>query len=117
VAPYVSEVQEQNRTVEIEVELETGREGLDLRHGTSADVEVILREIRDVVRVPSQALLEGNRVLIATPEGLVRALPLQLGLKNWEYAQVLGGLRGGEQVIVSLESEKVKEGVRVRVLP
>jgi HlyD family secretion protein len=117
VAPYVSEVQEQNRTIEIEVEFESGTDGLDLKHGTSADVEVILRELRDVVRVPSQALLEGNRVLVATSEGLARAVPLRLGMKNWEYAQVLEGLSGGEQVIVSLESEKVKEGVRIRVAP
>jgi HlyD family secretion protein len=117
VAPYVSEVQEQNRTLEIEVELESGIAGLDLKHGTSADVELILRDVKDVLRVPSQALLEGNRVLVATPDGVARAVPLRLGMKNWEYAQVLGGLSGGEQVIVSLESEKVKDGVRIRVLP
>lgn len=117
VAPYVSELQEQNRTLEIEVELESGAAGLDLKHGTSADVELILREIRDVIRVPGQALLEGNRVLLVTPDGIARSVPLRLGMKNWEFAQVLDGLSGGEQVIVSLESEKVKEGVRVRVVP
>jgi HlyD family secretion protein len=117
VAPYVSEIQEQNRTLEIEVEIESGATGLDLKHGTSADVELILREIKDVVRIPSQSLLEGNRVLVATSDGAARAVPLRLGMKNWEYAQVLDGLGVGEQVILSLESEKVKDGVRIRVIP
>lgn len=114
VAPYVSEVQEQNRTIEIELELAGGLEGLALKHGTSADVEVVLREERGVLRIPSQALLEGNRVLVAAPDGRARLRALGIGLRNWEYAQVLTGLAEGDPVIVSLESEQLKEGVRIR---
>jgi len=114
VAPYVSELQEQNRTVEIELEFTGGTEGLDLKHGTSADVEVILREEPGVLRIPAQALLEGNRVLIAAADGRARARTLKIGVRNWEFAHVLEGLAEGERVIVSLESEKLKDGVRIQ---
>jgi HlyD family secretion protein len=117
VAPYVSEIQEQNRTLEIEVDLDRVSEGISLKPGTSADVEVILSDVRAAMRIPSRALLEGNRVLVADRDGRARAVPLKLGIRNWEYAQVLEGLAGGEPVIVSLESERVKDGARVRVLP
>lgn len=115
VAPYVSELEEQNRTLEIELELRGGFEGLELKPGTSADVEVILREAPDVLRVPAQALLEGDRVLLAGADGRARSVPIKIGIRNWEHAQVLEGLSEGDPVIVSLESEGLKDGVRVIV--
>ncbi len=115
IAPYVSEVQEQNRTVEVEIELDGAPEGVELRPGLSADVEIILRSEKNVLRVPAPALLEGDRVLLAGADGRARARPLRIGLRNWEYAQVLEGLAAGDLVITSLESEAVKDGARIRL--
>lgn len=114
IAPYVSELLEQNRTLEIEVELTGGIGGIDLKPGTSADVEVILREIPDTLRIPASAILEGDQVFVVDAEGRARRAPVTLGLRNWEYAQLLDGLREGDRIIVSLESELLKEGVPVR---
>lgn len=116
ISPYVSEVQEQNRTVVIEVELDASLDGIKLKHGISADVEVILRKEPDVLRIPTLALLEGNRVLVVGPDQKAVAVPVKIGLKNWEYAQIKEGLSGGESLIVSLESEKVKAGVQVKIV-
>jgi HlyD family secretion protein len=115
VSPYVTEVQEQNRTVVIEIELTEGLNGFTLKHGTSADVEVILRKAPDVLRVPTLSLLDGNRVLVVGSDNVAKAVSVKIGLKNWEFAQVVEGLSGGEPVIVSLESEQVKEGVPVKI--
>jgi len=115
VAPFVSELEEQNRTLEIEVELTGGAEGLDLKPGTSADVEVILEERAEAVRIPTSALMEGDRVFVVGADGKARSVAVRIGLRNWEYAQVLDGVREGDLVIVSLESERLKDGTRVRV--
>lgn len=115
VSPVVSELEEQNRTVEIEAELTGGFDGLDLKPGTSADVEVILRAEDDRLRVPTQALLEGNRVFVAGTDNRVHAVALKIGLRNWEFAEVLEGLQAGDRVIVSLESEKLKDRAAIRV--
>ncbi len=115
IAPYVSELQEQNRTVEVEIEL-ADHQGLVLKHGTSADIEVILQERSGVPRLPTLVLMEGNRVLVVGADGRARAVPVKIGLRNWEYAEVQGGLAEGDRVISSLESEAVKEGVAVRVV-
>lgn len=115
VSPVVSELEEENRTVEIEAELTGGLEGLELKPGTSADVEVILREADDRLRVPAQALIEGNRVLVAGADGKAHATELKIGLRNWEFAEVTAGLKEGDRVIVSLESEKLVDGVDITI--
>ncbi len=113
IAPYVSEAQEQNRTLEVEVELKEPMDGL--KPGISADVEVILRERDGVLRIPSQALMEGDRVLVAGADGIARATAVKIGLRNWEFAEVLEGVAEGDAVIVSLEIEAAKDGARVKI--
>ncbi|MBI2920980.1 MAG: efflux RND transporter periplasmic adaptor subunit [Planctomycetes bacterium] len=115
VSPVVSEIEEQNRTVEIEAEFSGGHENLELKPGTSADVEVILRAEENRLRVPAQALLEGDRVLVAGADGRARAVALRTGLRNWEWVEVVEGLADGDRVIVSLESEELKDGAAIRV--
>lgn len=116
VAPFVLDVEAQNRTVEIEVELDEPELAARLLPGTSADVEVILGERQDVLRVPTATLLEGNQVLIVERNILV-ARPVQIGLRNWDFTEVSEGLKGGEQVVVSLDRPEVKAGARVMVKP
>jgi len=114
VAPYVLDVEAQNRTVEIEVELGDKELAMKLLPGTSADVEVVL-EVRDeVLRLPTSALLEGNRVLVAKNGRLVEQL-VEIGLKNWDYAEVRSGLEQGQRVVTSLDRVEVEAGARVEV--
>jgi HlyD family secretion protein len=114
IAPYVSDIEEQNRTVEIEAELDDAAVAATLLPGTSADVEVILDARDDVLRVPSSALLASGGVLVVNGNHLV-ARPVETGLRNWDYTEVTGGLTGGERVVTSLDRAEVKAGARVVV--
>jgi HlyD family secretion protein len=110
IAPYVSAVEKQARTVDVDATLDnplaTGR----LLVGYSADIEVIL-DVRDnVVRVPTSALQEGGRVLVAGADGVLAERKVKTGLANWEYTEVTEGLNAGERVVTSLEREGVKAG-------
>jgi HlyD family secretion protein len=71
--------------------------------GYSADVEVILAVRDNVVRVPTSALLEGGRVLVAGPTAVLEERKVKTGLANWEFTEVLEGLQAGERVVTSLE--------------
>jgi HlyD family secretion protein len=114
VAPFVLDVEAQNRTVEIEVELDEAGLAAGLLPGTSADVEVVL-EVRDgVLRIPTAALLEGGRVLVPA-DGSLEERALEVGLRNWDWTQVLSGLEQGERVVVSLDRVEVRPGARVRI--
>ena len=114
VAPYVQDVQEQNRVFEIEAELDDDAFARSLTPGTSADVEVILASRDGALRIPSSAILEGDRVLVARG-GRLESREVELGLKNWQFAQVKKGLSPGDAVVVSLDRMEVKEGARVSI--
>lgn len=110
VAPYVSAVEKQARTVDIEALFDDPQAPGKLLVGYSADVEVILAVRENVVRVPTSALQEGGRVLVAGADGRLAERQLKTGLANWEYTEVLDGLAAGERVVASLEREGVKPG-------
>jgi len=109
VAPYVLDTEKQARTVEVEAEIDDRGDAL-LLPGYSADVEVILAEHVDVLRIPTRALIEGNRVYVLE-EGRVRAREVETGLGNWEYTEVTQGLEAGQRVIVSIDREGLADGV------
>ncbi|HSM14944.1 MAG TPA: efflux RND transporter periplasmic adaptor subunit, partial [Thermoanaerobaculia bacterium] len=112
VAPYVLDVQAQNRTVEIEVELEDATLAEKLLPGTSADVEVILEERDDVLRVPTAAILADDRVLVVEQERLAER-PIETGLRNWDFTEVRSGLEAGDRVVTTLDRPEVRAGARV----
>ena len=112
VAPYVSAVEKQARTVDIEATFDNPEAPGKLLVGYSADVEVILAVRDDVVRVPTSALLEGARVLVAGAEGVLEERTVKTGLSNWEFTEVTEGLRAGDRVVTSLERAGVKNGAR-----
>jgi len=114
VAPYVQDVQEQNRVFEIEAELEDEAFARTLPPGTSADVEVVLAARDGVLRIPSSAILEGDRVLVAAG-GRLESRPVTVGLRNWQYAEIRKGLGPGDAVVVSLDRAEVREGVRAEI--
>jgi len=113
IAPYVLDLEKQARTVEVEVEFEKISEKDNLLVGYSADVEIIHDVRNGVLRIPTQTLLEGNRVLRYDNNGVLEERKLTTGLSNWEYAEVLTGLDEGDQIVFSLDRAGVKAGVRV----
>jgi len=109
VAPYVLDTEKQARTVEVEAEIDDRGDAL-LLPGYSADVEVILAEHADVLRIPTRALIEGNRVYVLE-EGRARTRPIETGLGNWEYTEITQGLEAAQRVIVSIDREGLADGV------
>ena len=110
VAPYVSAVEKQARTVDLEATFDQAEPAGTLLVGYSANVEVILAVRENVVRVPTSALQEGARVLVAGADGTLQARALKTGVANWEYTEVLSGLAPGERVVTSPEREGVHAG-------
>lgn len=113
VAPYVLDQEAQNRTLEIEISIDNDELAASLLPGTSADAEVILEKRSNVLRVPTSALLRGRTVLLLVDGRLVER-EVRLGLRNWQFAEVLSGLDPGELVVVSLDKIEIEAGVRAR---
>jgi HlyD family secretion protein len=87
-----------------------GAEALNLLVGMTANVEVQVGQAADALLVPTMALLRasgGYQVLVpntADPAGEPEAVPVQVGLSDGTYTQVLKGLNDGDQVLVELET-------------
>jgi HlyD family secretion protein len=114
VAAFVRDEIDQNRTFDIEVELDDRDFARTLLPGASADAEVILDARDDVLRIPSYALMEGGRVLVVRDEHLAE-VSVETGLRNWQFTEVVSGLARGDPVVVSLDRVEVIEGARVRI--
>lgn len=111
IAPYVVAVEKQARTVSVEANLEQPMAPGELLVGYSADLEIVLAERDNVLRVPTSALQEGGKVLLyRTDTGKLEERMLKIGLSNWEYTEVLEGITEGDSIVTSLEREGVKAG-------
>jgi HlyD family secretion protein len=109
IAPYVADQQEQNRTFEVEAEFDDAGRAREFVPGSTADVEIILEAHDNVLRLPSYAILEGEKVLVVRNGKLV-AVPVKTGLRNWQFTEITDGLSAGDAVVVSLDRAEVKEG-------
>lgn len=114
VAPYVVDLEKQARTVDVEVDFADAGRAKALLAGYSADAEIVLDVRIDVTRVPTQAIVEGNRVFVLEG-GTLRERQLRTGLSNWQYTEVLSGLEPGDLVVLSPEGKGVVAGARAVV--
>lgn len=112
IAPYVTEIEKQARTVDVEVVFSTLADvPKNLLAGYSADVEIILETRDPVLRLPTQAIQEGNKVLtLADDEEKLVEKKITPGLANWAYTEIREGLTQGERVVQSFENEAIKAG-------
>lgn len=113
VASYVLDVVEQNRTVEVEARFDDPAVAASLLPGTSADVEVVIEQHDDVIRVPTAAVAQGDTVLILAGDRLEERR-IEVGLANWQTTEVLEGLEPGERVVVARDSPKIVAGALAR---
>lgn len=109
IAPYVSEVEKQARTVEVEAKFLHPEDEALQRPGYSADVEIVLARRTEVLRIPTEALMEDERVLVLDRGRLVER-QVVTGLRNWDWTEIRQGLQVGEQVVRSLDREGVRAG-------
>lgn len=83
----------------------------DLNPGMSAEVEVIVKQYRDVLAIPVAAIVETEQSTYCwtkTPEGPQRR-PIELGDTNDVYAIVKGGLKDGDEVFLNPIAFKTRE--------
>lgn len=100
------------RTVEVEV-----RDNVDLVPGMFARLDLILKSEKNVMAVPSEAVVvtpKGLRVAYVIAEGKALQRKITTGIEGGGKIQILSGLEPGDQVVVA-GNEKLKDGVEVRL--
>lgn len=117
IAPYVLEKEKQARTVEVEVKLTDPKDLKELLPGYSADIEVLLTSKPQAIRIPAEAVMENNRVLLIKADGLLEERTIQPGLTNWNTLEVVSGLKIGDKIVQSIGQDGVAAGVYVKAKP
>ena len=114
--PYVLDLEKQARTVDVEVEFDSNENGEKFLAGYSADVEIIVEVAEDVRRIPTQSLLDNNKVYVYQPQSrTLEEKIVKVGLSNWDSTQVVEGLQEGESVVISTDRPGLEDGVRVKI--
>lgn len=113
IAPYVTELEKQARTVDVEVNFEPVPDDI-LLIGYSADIEIITDTRKDVLRVPTQAIRQNKTILILGAENKLEERQLETGLANWSFTEAQRGIQAGEQVLLSFDQDEIAVGVTVQ---
>lgn len=84
--------------------------------GYRVDVRIVVFSQTDAVKIPVSALFRdgGNWAVFLLSDGRARKRVVEIGRRSGQNATVEKGLEPGEQVVV-YPSDKVKDGVRVKV--
>jgi len=118
VAPYVLNKEKQARTVEIEVDFLSDDDKVNMLPGYTADVEIIIDSHSDSLRIPTEALLEGNKVYVYDPDfDTISETTVSIGLSNWKYSEILQGLEAGQKIVTSIGRDGLADGVVVKATP
>ena len=117
IAPYVKELEKQARTVDIELKL--ANQGVEKKFliGYSADIDVIIQQHKDTLRLPTETVIDGNTVLLYQPstKTLVRR-EFTPGGSNWRFTERHASPSEGDQVLLSLDQEGAVDGALVVVI-
>ncbi len=116
IADYVLDREKQSRTVDIEVIFTETEDMADLLPGYSADAEVILDIKDDVIRAPTEAVVNKEKVFIfLSEEKIIKERAIVAGLSNWDFTEIIKGVSEGDLVVISLDRKGVEDGAKAEV--
>lgn len=123
ISPIVSGGKLETRTADVWIYFSV--KDARIKPGMSADIEILITTLKDVLSAPSQAIIERDgkkQVYVAEGKGLaagavtrVRLRPVEAGESNWVNTEMKKGLSPGEYIVTTPEAEGLKDGVKVRI--
>jgi len=116
VADYVLDREKQARTVDIEVIFENPDDMNVMLPGYSADAEVILRTRSDVLRVPTESVIDKRQVYVFNADsGMLELRDVKIGLENWDQTEITEGVERGELVVTTVDRKGVADGALAKI--
>jgi len=123
ISPIVSGGKLETRTADVWIYF--NKKDDRMKPGMSADIEVLITTLKDVLSVPSQAVVEreGKKQVFlvegkdikSNSKASVHLHPVEVGESNWVNTEVKNGLKAGEFVVTTPEAEGLKDGVKVKI--
>jgi HlyD family secretion protein len=115
IVPFVSSIREQDRTSEVELDVES--RGELLPPGASADVEIITDvKASALTLLPKTVLGRGSeRYVYRIEAGIARRIPVQVGLSSYAATEIVSGVSEGDTVVIPSDKFELQDGMSVSV--
>jgi len=123
ISPIVSGGKLETRTADVWIYF--NKKDARMKPGMSADIEILIATLQDVLSVPSQAIIdrEGKKqVYVAEGSPLkpgatavAKLRPVEIGESNWVASEIKSGLKTGDYVVTTPEAAGLKDGVKVKI--
>lgn len=123
ISPIVSGGKLETRTADVWIYF--NKKDARMKPGMSADIEILIATLQDVLSVPSQAIIDRDgKKQVYVVEGktvrpgdaaLARLRPVEIGESNWIASEIKSGLKTGDYVVTTPEAAGLKDGVKVKV--
>jgi RND family efflux transporter MFP subunit len=116
ISPVVLGGRLEARTFEVRTRLK--EKGVEVKHGMSADIEVVVQSVKDVLVIQSQSVMRrgGKKFVYVNEGGRAVLRELEIGLSDWTNTQVVSGLEEGEAVVITPDVQGLKDGSRLKVV-
>ena len=123
ISPIVSGGKLETRTADVWIYFDNKQP--HIKPGMSADVEILVTTLHNVLSVPSQAVIEREgkkQVYVAEgsplkpgDKAVARLRAVEIGENNWSFTQIVGGMKPGEYVITTPEATGLKDKTKVNI--
>jgi HlyD family secretion protein len=123
ISPIVTGGKLETRTADVWVYF--NKKQTAVKPGMSADIEILVTTLPDVLFVPTQSIIvrDGRKqVFVAEGKALgpgsvavARLRPVEAGESNWNFTEIRGGLSAGEYAIITADAEGLRDGVKVKI--
>jgi RND family efflux transporter MFP subunit len=123
ISPIVSGGKLETRTADVWIYF--NKKDVRMKPGMSADIEILITTLQNVLSVPSQAIIdrEGKKqVYVADGSPLkpgatavAKLRPVDIGESNWIASEIKSGVKTGDYVVTTPETAGLKDGVKVKI--
>ncbi len=112
--PFISRVLDQNRTARVKIRL-SGELKADILPGMSVNTEILISSRKDVLAAPTAAILvrPKGKIVYRVADGVLKETVVETGMSNWEWSEILSGLKAGDRIARPPEDAPLKDGLRV----
>ena len=115
IAPYVQDYEKQARTVDVEARFNQLPEDVLLLIGYSADIEIVLQQQHNTLRLPTETIFAQDQLLVIGADNILQQRQVETGIANWRWTEIISGVAEGEQILLSLDTPGAVAGARVSI--
>jgi len=102
----------------VEVWVQAKNTGQQLRPGTTAQISITAQTVHDALVVPASALLDASgdeaKLMVVDAQSKAKSRDVKTGIKTPQEAQIVSGLKAGEQVVTQ-GAYGLPDGIKVTI--